>query len=225
MCPDRELLSAYADGEVPSPWKERIAEHLASCEACSAAVERYASLGARLRAQACPGEDAIVARVRARLEGALASRPAAGEAGRLLSSFGAARPDSSWHRRISLPLPVAAAAAAAILFFAGLAASTLLRPARNAPPTLAAAEVIPSGAQPVSMDGILRYLDSQNAQVTLTINLPSETTFGEPGMPVIVRAPRANQSAVVSAAPQAPAVTPSDAAPVAPAGADKAGTP
>ena len=35
------------------------------------------------------------------------------------------------------------------------------------------------------MERILRYLDSQNAQVTLTINLHSETDFGEAGTPVI----------------------------------------
>lgn len=40
------------------------------------------------------------------------------------------------------------------------------------------------------MDSILRFLDSQNAQVTVTINLPSEATFSQPGNPVIVRAPR-----------------------------------
>ncbi|MBU1079772.1 MAG: zf-HC2 domain-containing protein, partial [Spirochaetes bacterium] len=35
MCPDRELLSAWADGEVPSPWRETIDRHVAACESCA----------------------------------------------------------------------------------------------------------------------------------------------------------------------------------------------
>ena len=34
MCPDREILSAYFDGEIGSPWERAIAEHVASCEHC-----------------------------------------------------------------------------------------------------------------------------------------------------------------------------------------------
>lgn len=224
MCPDRDLLSAYADGEVPSPWKERIAEHLASCGNCAAVVERYESLRARFRADACSGEVAMVERVRARVERDLASRPASPR-----GSFVPGRvawPGTTRGRRVSLPLPLAAAAAAALLFFAGLAAAGLFRPSGSAVPALASAEVIPNGAQEVSMDGILRYLDSQNAQVTLTINLPSETTFGEPGNPVIVRASKANKGAApVSTTPSTVAPMIQEAAPPAPAGSEKDGSP
>jgi anti-sigma factor RsiW len=198
MCPDRELLSAYADGEVPSPWNERIADHLASCEACSAVVEEFSCLGGRLRAESCPGESAIVDRGRARLDRELES------AARSASWNRPRRPGSAWGRSISLPLPLAAAAALALLLFAGLSAASLFRSAPGSSPALASAEVAPNGAHQVSMDGILRYLDSQNAQVTVTIKLPSETTFNEPGNPVIVRAPKVYQGASTVSAPAAP---------------------
>jgi hypothetical protein len=37
------------------------------------------------------------------------------------------------------------------------------------------------------MDELLRYLDARDGQVTLTIKLPSGTTFGSAGKPVIMR--------------------------------------
>ena len=41
MCPDNTLLSAFYDGEVSSPWKDQIEEHLLVCEKCRAVVESY----------------------------------------------------------------------------------------------------------------------------------------------------------------------------------------
>lgn len=43
-CPDTSLYSAYVDGEVPSPWKEKIEAHLATCEQCRAVERRYRAL-------------------------------------------------------------------------------------------------------------------------------------------------------------------------------------
>ena len=41
MCPDNTLLSAYYDGEVTSPWKEQIEEHLLVCDDCRAVVDSF----------------------------------------------------------------------------------------------------------------------------------------------------------------------------------------
>lgn len=43
-CPDPDLFSAYFDGEVPSPWKEKIERHLASCPSCAALTGRFSTL-------------------------------------------------------------------------------------------------------------------------------------------------------------------------------------
>lgn len=40
-CPDSDLYSAYVDGEIPSPWKEKLEAHLAECESCSTLLGRY----------------------------------------------------------------------------------------------------------------------------------------------------------------------------------------
>lgn len=48
-CPDHELFSAYCDGEVPSPWKEKLERHIAECPECKRLTDRYVSIGARLK--------------------------------------------------------------------------------------------------------------------------------------------------------------------------------
>lgn len=40
-CPDADLYSAYVDGEVPSPWKEKLQSHINSCQECKKRVTRY----------------------------------------------------------------------------------------------------------------------------------------------------------------------------------------
>lgn len=48
-CPDSDLYSAYVDGEVPSPWKEKLEAHLASCPVCTKKTERYNRLRMQIR--------------------------------------------------------------------------------------------------------------------------------------------------------------------------------
>lgn len=40
-CPDSDLFSAYVDGEVPSPWKEKLEAHATSCPECAKRTEHY----------------------------------------------------------------------------------------------------------------------------------------------------------------------------------------
>ena len=49
-CPDKDLYSAYIDGELESPWKEKIEEHLSSCEKCRSVVDSYRKISLKLSA-------------------------------------------------------------------------------------------------------------------------------------------------------------------------------
>ena len=100
-----------------------------------------------------------------------------------------------------LPLPVAIAAAAAFLFFAGVTASTFLRPANPAVRTLAASEIQPQGSQTDNMEALVHYLESQNAQVNLTIQLPTGTTFDSSGKPFVVKATDADYAPLTEIQP------------------------
>jgi anti-sigma factor RsiW len=188
MCPDRDLVSAYVDGEVPSPWRERLEEHISSCRDCGARAASYAALGERLREEAPSGESASLARGRERLDALLAAAPRAVEPSALRGPAAGSPFRGAWRRPVSLSLPMAAAAALIAVLLGGAAAMIALKPGKAASiQTVASGELIPQKAQPASMDELLRYLDSSEGQVTLTINLPTGTTFGSAGKPVIMR--------------------------------------
>lgn len=188
MCPDRDLVSAFVDGEVPSPWRERLEEHLDSCAKCASLAASYTALGERLRAELVADDAASLARGRAKLDLLLSSQAEA--EGSVFDVSGKSR-----RRSVSLPLPLAAAAALLAVLLGGAAAMMALRPSRGpAIQAVASGEIAPASsqarAQPASMDELLRYLDAQGGQVTLTIKLPDETTFGSAGKPVIMRSGR-----------------------------------
>ena len=43
-CPNKDLLSAYIDGELTFPWKETIERHLQDCEVCHKVYAQYATV-------------------------------------------------------------------------------------------------------------------------------------------------------------------------------------
>jgi Predicted transmembrane transcriptional regulator (anti-sigma factor) len=191
MCPDRDLVSAYIDGEIPSPWKERLEEHFSSCADCAALVARYRALGMSLRSD---GSEAVALaaaqeRGRQRLDALLSSAPAARPA--LHSGTRRGSTLHSWGRSINMPIPFAAAAAVLVLLLGGATVALAIKPAGQGAVQTAAAsgEISPTPAQAkaASLDELVRYLDSSDGQITLTINLPTGTTFGSVGKPVIMR--------------------------------------
>ena len=56
-CPDKDLYSAYVDGELQSPWKEKIEAHLVSCEKCSMVVDSYRKISLKLSENSFPEPD------------------------------------------------------------------------------------------------------------------------------------------------------------------------
>ncbi len=44
MCPDKELLSAWYDGEVEEPWNGELEKHISQCEKCASLIEEFAGL-------------------------------------------------------------------------------------------------------------------------------------------------------------------------------------
>ncbi len=53
-CPDADLYSAYVDGEVPSPWKEKLEAHSAVCPDCRKRVQRYQALHSLMKKEIAP---------------------------------------------------------------------------------------------------------------------------------------------------------------------------
>jgi hypothetical protein len=193
MCPDRQILSLYLDGELPSPWKEKLEGHLASCPGCRALVESWGRISRELRIEVDPARGE-------RVWEAVSARAAAGEVPSR-ESFPAPRGFSLselWRRRVSLPLPAAAAlgvAAAAFVFVFGSMG-------RDSPPQ----NPVPASGLPfVSMEtggldmefkdipsvgdstGMSRYLGTTDAS-DMVIHLPESRSFRSAGEPKLIRA-------------------------------------
>jgi hypothetical protein len=176
-CPDSQMLSVYFDGEIPSPWKEKLEAHVSGCPDCRKRLETYRLISdtpADVPAEA--GE-----RVWQRLgfsEGAANEQPSP-----------AMRRRPIWRRRLSVPLPAVAAAAVLVLVFAFV----LFRntPAREAPVMSFASEEdldIPEIFPDLDMAGVLQYLNDRDSGEVLIIRLPESRNFNNYSEPAIIRA-------------------------------------
>jgi predicted anti-sigma-YlaC factor YlaD len=109
MCPDRNLISAYFDGEIEPPWDRTIADHLAACPRCRALYESLESTRQRLRAEPVMNVREPMERVRR---------------GILSGVLPAATPLPAWRKHLDVPLPIAVVAALALVALGvGLAVS------------------------------------------------------------------------------------------------------
>jgi hypothetical protein len=182
MCPDRQILSLYFDGELPSPWKEKMESHLETCAECRSRLEQYRALSL---ASGVIGEDEIGAakdRVWNRLAAPPPVKPAEHK-GHFRERGG------FWNRSVTLPLPAAAAVFVIIAFFAILALKPrwIVRIADT--PVASAIDMDVHGIAPVSdMSGVLQYLSSQDTSEFVIIRLPESRSFSRFGEPALLKA-------------------------------------
>ncbi|MDR0584536.1 MAG: zf-HC2 domain-containing protein [Treponema sp.] len=182
MCPEHQILSVYLDGELPSPWKEKMESHLEQCPQCRQRLESYRLVSASA-AEDLVRMEAAKERVWRNLE--------AGErlGGRRLSPVRA----SVWRRSIAIPLPALAAAAAALIVVMG--ALWVRRPAEQPAVipqmTFASDESFDApGVVPIAadMNGVLQYLGSRDGGDILILRLPESRNFTSSGEPAILKA-------------------------------------
>ncbi|MDR1106481.1 MAG: hypothetical protein LBL44_09005 [Treponema sp.] len=174
MCPDKEIISVYADEELPSPWKEKLENHLADCEACRERLAVYRRLSGAMTG----GTDQAL------------SEEAVGAAGRRVMErlAGRRRPENRrsppvWRRTVTIPLP--AAAAAAVLL--AILALVWRRPASNLE-MAAGTDLDIRDTVPVSnMEGVLQYLSARDDSDYVILRLP-ERNFMSAGEPAIIKA-------------------------------------
>ncbi|TVR00878.1 MAG: hypothetical protein EA403_11250 [Spirochaetaceae bacterium] len=173
MCPDRELLSAYLDGEVPSPWKERIADELQNDAECAAVY-----------AQLCEGRRMLHSDPEPDFA---ASKQAVWQ--RIADMPLVRRPVPLWRRRVALPVPVAAAAASLLMLLAGgllwFTARATVGP--NEIASSAGNELVVRIGE-ISIEELLRVINAGETVGELTVTLPDSATFGIFGEPQLVRA-------------------------------------
>lgn len=173
MCPDREILSALVDGEVPSPWNEKILRHVESCENCSRIVREYRALSGRFAEDSVPDVEAAREAVWTRLAESSRRR----------------RAEPLWRTRFSIPLPLMAAALLAVAVLSTLVVTSRRENNALRMAIFAASELTPSANQTVSMESVLKFLETQDPQVTVTVQLPPGAGSQTYGKPVFMKAP------------------------------------
>jgi hypothetical protein len=199
MCPEQQILSLYFDKELPSPWKEKMENHLDQCVKCR---QRLDSLGLLVRAEICVPTDVITT---AQERGWKILQEKTG-----MNSDGAEQSDEKnissrnqrqnnvWKRRISIPIP----AAAAILLMAAFAVlwAFTARSQSTAPNMLASEEysLWPSGPDTgfetagfiplTDLNGVLQYLGARDSGDIVVLRLPESRNFSSSGGPAIIKA-------------------------------------
>jgi len=186
MCPDPRLLSIYIDGELPSPWKEKLQDHFAQCPACKEKVEKFRQLHAIFE------KDKSENRAFTEIPGQAKMR--------VWENFetrqGFKPRQNVWRRRLSIPLPAAAAAALIIL----LLAVFWLRIGSDHPESadksnfilaseMERIEEVPGIIPAADISGVLQYLNPAGSGTNIIIlHLPENQSFFRAGEPEIIRA-------------------------------------
>jgi len=198
MCPDPQLLSIYVDGELPSPWKEKMESHFSQCSVCAQKLKNLESLRELFKkdmsARRTVGENApdsteheieFMEEAKTRIWQKLESRR------RFKRSAGL------WQRKLSIPLPAAAAAAVIIalltmLIFRGGRVQNngfaqAQQPQESYNFNLAAENEFPSIIPTADLNSVLQYLTQDGTDVII-LTLPESRNFSRTGEPEILRA-------------------------------------
>jgi anti-sigma factor RsiW len=177
MCPDNELLSAFFDGEVLSPWKEKIERHLSGCSSCASTISGYGRIRTAIAVRDA-GDDAF-AEAKERVMSAVSegSFPR-----RLRRGF------LGWARVFALPYPAAAALAVAFITLIAALTVTSLRPASPVPAIASSEgiETMPVNVKLTDMQAIIDYLETQDDAVMIV--LPGKSRFEVQGNPQLLKA-------------------------------------
>jgi anti-sigma factor RsiW len=209
MCPDPQILSIYTDGELPSPWKEKMESHLSECSMCREKFKSFKALQ-ELFHKSTHHERTFVERASAHVpaEYALHAEQELMEEAKekvwkklqsrrrpLLRSYS----NNVWQRRISVPLPAAAAAAVVIALMAAVwlrggsannnsgYASIPLENSEKTSFTIAAEEKMPSVIPASDLKSVLQYLGGDHTEIII-LQLPESSNFLRSGEPAMIRA-------------------------------------
>jgi hypothetical protein len=187
MCPDHQMLSVYLDGELPSPWKEKMEKHLSVCPQCRERLSAYREISQRAAGSVPEGGavsegESILEAAKERVWFRLQNLTAGEICPRRSPGF--------WSGSVSVPLP--AAAAAAVILVVAFAAAGFRRNAGTLQlQDMAAAgvDLDVRGIMPVSdMNGVLQYLGDKDTGDIVILRLPESRNFMSSGEPTILKA-------------------------------------
>jgi len=197
MCPEPQLISIYIDGELPSPWKEKLENHVTECSVCREKLENFRQIQGLFKKDTDHGKHAELNVMEQELMEASKDK-----VWKKLQAKQHFRPVVNrqtvglWQRRFSIPIPAAAAAAVIIALVTALWVRT--SPADNANyaviPSidpfersnfiLASEEQIPDIIPTSDITNVLQYLGANDTNIII-LQLPESKNFFRASEPVI----------------------------------------
>jgi len=200
MCPDPQILSIYIDGELPSPWKEKIEAHLIKCPLCREKHESFNQLHELFKKDTSVNRKYVERIIDEPAEERTYTQEEMQEAkDRIWNNIEAKRNTRSniWRRRLSISLPAAAAAAVifALVTILWIRGETIFQtgiagrqPEANQKVNIISAEdEIPNIIPAADINGVLQYLASDGADIII-LRLPESSNFSRTGEPAVLRA-------------------------------------
>ncbi|MDR2702625.1 MAG: zf-HC2 domain-containing protein [Spirochaetaceae bacterium] len=186
MCPDRQILSVYFDGELDSPWKEKFEKHLEICPSCRERLAAYRVTRQRLTETPLGREDAALERILEKTGFALKPRR------------------RFWTGSVTLPIPVASAAG--LIMILTLAALIVLRqPVKTSEPPLAGLDM-QEMISVSDMASFFQQMGNAGSADMVIIRLPN-TTFRNAGEPRMLRAADYPRNGAVNSGGRSPSST------------------
>jgi anti-sigma factor RsiW len=206
MCPEPQLLSIYMDGELPSPWKEKMETHLAECSECRERFANFTHIQGLFKketslkqtsAEFALSENELMEKAKERIWQKL-------ESGHLTSPIRLVHDNrrsgsyNIWKGKISIPIPAAAAAAVIITLLSvfGLRGASgngnnaiayqPVEPVERASFILAAEEEMPGIIPTGDLNSVLQYLGVDRSEIII-LQLPESRSFSRSGEPAIIR--------------------------------------
>lgn len=190
MCYDDQIISAYVDGELEMKLHTEVDKHIAECERCSKVANEYRALQELFSATSrTPSDDGLA--------GMDTQEPKNRVWREIQHHTRRERVQDFWHRRLQVPMPVAAGLVAALVM---LVLTLLINPFASdqqmAPLAMQPEETIPEVptdfASPANtipeIEQLVRFLSDQGAAIEVKIQLPSSSKIQVTGEPQLLRA-------------------------------------
>jgi len=199
MCPEPQLLSIYMDGELPSPWKEKMEAHLKSCPDCADRYKNFRHLQEMFKKNTHQSRIYIESDGELRPTSADQTLPeqefiedAKEKVWRKMETKRRFIRRSFWKSSLSMPLPAIAAAAAVIL---AILAVLFIRSGNLLPQNPRSNFILASEEEEMpniiptvqDMNSLLQLINSDGTDI-LILKLPESSNFSRAGEPAIIRA-------------------------------------
>ncbi len=193
MCPKDEIISAYLDGEVETPWKEKLKEHFSECSKCAKRLSEIQSISYLLKQDKEPDCQPALQRVHRRIyfHSSESTHRIGGQQEKDLPF---------WRRRVHIPMPAAVLLSvvlfilfASFFFFMGQNNTQMAHKGPelyNSQPIQVTVPI--EGLEAGDLEVLLKLLNNKDFSQEVLMELPEDsqfTVFGEPefGDPKIER--------------------------------------